>query len=66
MDRFLDTARTGPSWLRMASIASLVVDAIVFGEEQLRQYEVGAFVVMPNHVHVLVIPRISIAQLPGA
>ena len=28
MDRFLDTARTGPSWLRMAPIANLAVDAI--------------------------------------
>ena len=63
MDRFLDTARTGPSWLRMAPIANLVVDAIAFGQDQLRHYEVGAFVVMPNHVHVLVIPRTSIAKL---
>lgn len=63
MDRFLDTARTGPTWLRMPPIARLVVDAIAFGQDHLRQYELGAFAVMPNHVHVLVIPRISITKV---
>jgi putative transposase len=63
MDRFLDTARTGPLWLRMTPLASLVVDAIVFGQDELKHYEIGAFVVMPNHVHLLVIPHIPIARL---
>jgi REP element-mobilizing transposase RayT len=63
MDRFLDTTRTGPCWLPMAPVAALVVDAIAFGQDKLRHYEIGAFVVMPNHVHVLVIPRESIATL---
>ncbi len=63
MDRFLDTARTGPCWLRMAPVAALVVDAIDFGQDELRHYEVGAFVVMPNHVHMLVIPRVPLATL---
>jgi hypothetical protein len=35
MDQFLDTARTGPFWLRMASIAALVVDGIAFGQDPL-------------------------------
>jgi hypothetical protein len=63
MDQFLDTARTGPSWLRMAPIAALVVDAIAFGQDPLGHYEVGAFVVMPNHVHLLVIPHIPVPKL---
>jgi putative transposase len=63
MDQFLDTVRTGPFWLRTAPIAALVVDAIAFGQGPLRHYEVGAFVVMPNHVHLLVIPHIPVATL---
>ena len=49
MDQFLDTVRTGPFWLRMAPIAALVVDGIAFGQDPLKHYELGAFVVMPNH-----------------
>jgi putative transposase len=63
MDRFLDTARTGPFWLRMAPIAALVVDAIAFGQDPLKHYELVAFVVMPNHLHLLVTPHIPIAKL---
>jgi len=63
MDRFLDTARTGPCWLRMPPVAALVVDAIAFGQHELRHYEVGAFVVMPNHVHMLVLPRVPLPTL---
>jgi len=63
MDRFLDTARTGPCWLKMTSIASLIADAIAFGQDPLKHYEVGAFVVMPNHVHLLVIPQIPVPKL---
>ena len=63
MDRFLDTARTGPRWLQMPAIASLVVDAITFGQVELKHYEIGAFVVMPNHVHLLVVPHVPIPQL---
>jgi putative transposase len=63
MDQFLDTTRTGPSWLRMAPIAALVVDGIAFGQDALGHYEVGAFVVMPNHVHLLVSPHIPVPKL---
>ena len=63
MDRFLDTTRTGPFWLRMASIAALVVDAIALGQDELKHYDVGAFVVMPNHVHLLVNPYVPIPVL---
>jgi hypothetical protein len=63
MDQFLDTARTGPFWLQMAPIAGLVVDGIAFGQDPLKHYELGAFVVMPNHVHLLVTPHIPIARL---
>ena len=63
MDRFLDTTRAGPFWLRMEPIAALVVDAIFFGQDELGHYEVGAFVVMPNHVHLLLTPMTPVEKL---
>ncbi len=47
----------------MEPIASLVVEAITFGQEELGHYKVGAYVVMPNHVHLLVVPRVPLTQL---
>jgi len=58
MDRQLDTVRSGPMYLRQAPIARLVVGSIYKGE-QLGHYELRAYVVMANHVHLLVLPKID-------
>ena len=63
MDRYLDQTRLGPNHLLQEPIAALIVDAIQFGESQLGHYELGAFVVMPNHVHLLVTPRVPMPIL---
>jgi len=44
-------------------VADLVVEAILFGAEQMGQYELGAFAVMPNHVHLSVTPRVPMPRL---
>jgi REP element-mobilizing transposase RayT len=62
-DRFLDQMQGGPLWLRSEILADMVVDAIHFGEQTLGHYELGAYVVMPNHVHVLVTPRVPVPEL---
>ena len=59
MDRALDTARQGPMYLRQANIARLVVTAIRDGQNRFGRYELHAFVVMSNHVHLLVTPRVT-------
>ena len=59
MDRYLDSARTGPAFLREEAIARLVVESIVHNARKLRYYDLEAFAVMPNHVHLLVLPRVS-------
>ena len=60
-DRLLDTARTGPRYLRQPAIAAVVVEQIrQIGE--LKLASLHAFVVMPNHVHLLCTPR---APLPN-
>jgi len=65
MDRLLDRARTGPSYLRQPEIAQIAVDAIHDGAARFARYELHAFVVMPNHVHLLVTPRLPNAAWLG-
>ena len=59
MDRHLDTTQTGPLYLKQERIAELVVTAIHSGAEELGHYNLEAYVVMANHVHLLVVPHIS-------
>lgn len=65
MDRLLDAGTTGPLLLRQPEIADLVQSAIREGEIRFRRYELHAFVVMPNHVHLLVTPRVVATQWLG-
>jgi len=61
MDRYLDTARTGPTWLRRPEVADLVSAHIRRGADE-RLYERYAWVVMANHVHLLVRPLIRSSE----
>jgi len=65
MDRILDNARTGPLFLREPNIADLVVQAILDGESRFDRYQLHAFVVMPNHVHMLVTPHVVATKWLG-
>jgi len=58
LDRQLDTARDGPMYLRRPDIARIVTSSIRKGVE-LGHYELGAYVVMANHVHLLILPLIG-------
>jgi len=62
-DRALDNSRTGPFWLSDPRIAQCVVAALRRGEQELNQYTLRAFAVMPNHVHVLLDPSISLDRI---
>lgn len=59
MDRLLDTARSGPVYVRRPEVADVV-------SQQLRVADcrglcsLHAYVVMQNHVHVLWTPRVSL------
>ena len=57
MDRHLDATRNGPLFLRRTEIAELVEGAILRGGAELGHYELDAYVLMANHVHMLVDPR---------
>jgi len=53
-DAALDTAQSGPFWLRDPRIARLMVESLHHREG--RVYDLDAFCVMPNHVHVVFTP----------
>ena len=57
MDRYLDTTRLGTMFLKHEAVARCVVKAIQRGADELGQYELDAYVVMSNHVHMLAQPR---------
>ena len=54
IDRVLDRATVGANWLQNKRIADCVMAAIQRGEKALRHYSLQAFVIMPNHVHLLI------------
>jgi REP element-mobilizing transposase RayT len=69
MDRYLDTTRDGPMWLRQEDVARIVVEALYRGVDSAH-YRLAAWVIMANHVHVLLLPLISpprlLASVKGA
>ena len=63
LDHLLDQTSAGPFHLRQPEIADMVVEAIHYNAFVLGHYQLHAFVVMPNHVHVLVTPRLALCKL---
>jgi putative transposase len=56
-DEALDHAITGPLWLSDARIAGIVENALQYGDTVRGLYSLYAWVVMPNHVHVVFRPK---------
>jgi putative DNA methylase len=63
MDRLLDEARDGPFYLRQPAIADMIVEAIQYNASVPGHYALHAFVVMPNHVHLLATPAVALPKL---
>ena len=63
MDRFLDEARFGPNWLKREELARIVVGALQHAADPLRFFDLHAYAVMPNHVHVLLEPLVDPSKL---
>jgi putative transposase len=60
MDEQLDTAATGPLWLKAPEVAQSVSQVLDAGMTQWRLYQLHAWVVMSNHVHVLLSPQVPV------
>ena len=61
-DRALDWA-DGARWLSDSRVAHAVAETILAGESERAFYELMAWAVMPNHVHVLVLPKVPLAHI---
>ena len=61
MDRLLDSGRSGPLFLRRPEIAVRIVDAIHRGAGT--DYQLHTWVVMPNHVHLLMTPNSDVSRI---
>jgi putative DNA methylase len=53
----------GPNWLSQPRIAAIIVEALLHGERVRRSYDLLVWVVMPNHVHVVVKPIRPLAEI---
>ena len=63
LDEALHSQEAGPLWLKEARIAQLVQDAFLYGEEVLRLYDLEAWVIFANHVHLLIRPHVELARI---
>jgi REP element-mobilizing transposase RayT len=61
MDRLLDSGHVGPLYLRDPRIARMVVDAIRYRNGAA--YHLHNYVVMANHVHLLITPYEAVSRL---
>lgn len=61
-DRLLDAAATGPRWLAQPAIADGVVSTLLRGESD-GEYELGSWVLMSNHIHVVLRPEGELAKV---
>lgn len=59
----LDRADFGPLWLKDPRIAACVVEKLSEGAERLHYYDLHAYVVMANHVHMLMTPQVEVRRL---
>jgi putative transposase len=63
VDRYLDEARRGPLYLRQREVAAMVVETVRAYGSALRQYDLHSYVVMPNHIHLLLTPLVDLRKL---
>jgi Transposase IS200 like len=62
MDRYLDSACTGPMYLGQKSIPGIVLASLERGVA-LGHYDLAAYAVLSNHVHLLLLPQNAPSRL---
>jgi hypothetical protein len=65
MDRWLDHARCGPTFLGQPAMAPVVPTSIQYGPE-IGRYELPSWVIVLHRVHLLLTPQASVSKLPGS
>lgn len=59
----LDKALNGPLWLKEPGVAKCVIDALQRTASELNFFRLHAYVVMPNHVHILLEPNVPLSRI---
>jgi REP element-mobilizing transposase RayT len=66
IDRMLDEARTGPVWFENQLIAESIAQTLLMASRQWHYCKLFAWVIMPNHVHVLMQPERPLQEVSRA
>jgi len=66
LDHQLDRASSGPTWLADPQIAQAVIETLVARADRWGLYDLFAWVLMSNHVHLLVRPRKPLREVTRA
>lgn len=66
LDQQLDLARSGPIWLANPRIAAAMVNTLFMAHRQWKLCDLFAWVVMSNHVHVLLKPHKPLREITRA
>lgn len=62
-DKALEKTMIGPFWLKDERVAACVVESFAVGDCLCGHYSLHAYVVMPNHVHLLIEPRVELRRI---
>jgi len=63
LDALLDRGSSGPLWLKNPRIAALILQSLRKGARELHYFVLHAFVIMPNHIHLLITPHVSMRRI---
>ncbi|HEV7797179.1 MAG TPA: transposase [Pyrinomonadaceae bacterium] len=66
LDRELDRAAYGPTWLKDVRVAKMLVESLLYGADHLQLYRLCAYAVMSNHVHILIWPTALLPRITKA
>ena len=53
----------GPHHLKHPEVAEAVVNTLIYAADQLHLYDLHAWVIMSNHVHILIDPHVELARI---
>jgi REP element-mobilizing transposase RayT len=62
-DQALDKLSTGPHYLKNSAVAAAVAKTLHYGAQTLHLYDLHAWVIMSNHVHILIHPRALLSRI---
>ena len=66
LDRQLDSAASGPTFLKNPLVADAVIETFFIASNEWDLYELFAWVIMSNHVHLLIQPLKSLSEITRA